>query len=212
MNEFIFTLNSSPIKHLCSVDKQLSKIIFHIGDLSYSLHKDSFSFLVHEIIEQMLSVQAGNKIYSRLLLKLNSNLTPESILSLSVEEIKSIGMSYKKANCIFDLASEIQNNKMSFDKLSNMSDEEVIRALTYIRGIGPWTSKMYLLFVLNRMDVLPYEDGAFIQSFKWLYKTSDISKDNIIKRCQKWSPYSSIASRYMYQALNMGMTKTEFSL
>lgn len=71
---------------------------------------------------------------------------------------------------------------------------------------------MYLLFVLDRQDILPFEDAAFLQSYCWMYKTNDKTKEAIIKRCKKWKPYSSVAARYLYRALDMGFTKQEFHL
>lgn len=71
---------------------------------------------------------------------------------------------------------------------------------------------MYLIFVLDRQDILPYEDVTFLQSYEWMYKTKDRSKESIAKRCKKWNPYSSIASRYLYHALDLGLTKEEFHL
>lgn len=99
---------------------------------------------------------------------------------------------------------------MVLSELQNLSDDEVIKKLTSLRGIGLWTAKMYLIFVLNRQNVLPVEDVAFLQSYKWMYKTDDISKDSVIKKCEKWSPYSSIAARYLYRALDTDLTKNEF--
>ncbi len=71
---------------------------------------------------------------------------------------------------------------------------------------------MYLIFVLNREDVLPYEDTAFLEGYSWVYKTAQIDRYSVIKRCKKWSPYESIAARYMYKAVDLGLTKTEFHL
>lgn len=93
-----------------------------------------------------------------------------------------------------------------------MPDDEVINSLTQLHGIGHWTAKMFLIFVLDRPDVLPAEDGAFLQTYRWVYKTDDCNKDSVCKRCQKWKPYSSIASRFFYRALDAGMTKEEFHL
>ncbi|MCC8014242.1 MAG: hypothetical protein LIO87_03520 [Eubacterium sp.] len=81
-----------------------------------------------------------------------------------------------------------------------------------ILGIGKWTAKMYLIFVLDCPDVLPVEDAAFLQAYKWLYKTEDCSEKSVYKKCKKWKPYSSIAARYLYRALDMGYTKKEFHL
>ena len=104
------------------------------------------------------------------------------------------------------------NEKLILSELQNLSNDEVIKKLTSLRGIGLWTAKMYLIFVLNRQNVLPVEDVAFLQSYKWMYKTDDISKNSVIKNCKKWSPYSSIAARYLYRALDTGLTKNEFYL
>lgn len=93
-----------------------------------------------------------------------------------------------------------------------MNDSEVFKYLTSFKGIGKWTTNMYLIFVLNRMDILPTNDTAFLQSYECLYKTTDRSDTSIRKKCKKWKPYSSIASRYLYRALDTGLTKEEFHL
>lgn len=99
-----------------------------------------------------------------------------------------------------------------FSEFKEMTDDEIIKRLTSLKGIGPWTAKMYLIFILDRQDVLPYEDGAFLQAYRWLYKTDDVSVDSVEKRCKKWKPYSSVAARFMYRALDYGFAKNEFHL
>ena len=93
-----------------------------------------------------------------------------------------------------------------------MTDSEIMKSLTSIKGIGNWTAKMYLIFVLNRPDILPVEDVAFLQAYQWLYKTDDRTPKSVQKKCNKWKPYSSIAARYLYRALDGGLTKEEFHL
>lgn len=88
-----------------------------------------------------------------------------------------------------------------------MDDEAVIKRLTSIRGIGTWSAKMYLIFVLNRLDILPFEDGAFLQAYKWLYKTDDLKSSSIVAKCAPWKPYSSLAARYLYRALDSGLVR-----
>lgn len=88
-----------------------------------------------------------------------------------------------------------------------MNDSDVFKYLTSFKGIGKWTTNMYLIFVLNRMDILPTNDAAFLQSYEWLYKTTDRSDTSIRSKFKKWKPYSSIASRYLYRALDLGLTK-----
>ena len=110
------------------------------------------------------------------------------------------------------MTNSIINGELDLTALSDMSDDQVAKMLTSFKGVGPWTSKMYLMFVLNRQDVLPYEDAAFLQAFEWMYKTTNRSKEFVTKKCNKWKPYSSIASRYLYRALDTGLTKNEFHL
>ena len=93
-----------------------------------------------------------------------------------------------------------------------MTDEAALKELVSLRGIGTWTAKMYLIFVLGQTGYPAIRDVAFLQSYKWLYKTEDVSRASIEKKCKKWKPYSSIAARFLYRALDMGFTKKEFHL
>jgi len=215
MGELVaLNLDSLEIKYLCNKDKRLAKVISMVGPIEYLNREgeNGYAFLVHEIVEQMLSIKAGRKIYERLESLCDGNITPESIAALSVEEIRSTGTSLAKAECINIVTDEIVSGRLVLDDLKELSDEDAIRKLTSIRGIGNWTAKMYLLFVLGRQDILPYEDGAFLQSYRWMYKTTDIAPASIKKRCAKWKPYSSIAARYLYRALDNGFTKEKFHL
>ena len=93
-----------------------------------------------------------------------------------------------------------------------MNDSDVFKYLTSFKGIGKWTANMYLIFVLNRKDILPTNDAAFLQAYEWLYKTTDRSDTSIRNKWRKWKPYSSSASRYLYRALDSGLTREEFHL
>jgi len=212
MKEIILDSESLAIQHLCKKDKRLAKAIALVGSLSYSVYADPFSFLVHEIIEQMLSKKAGTSIYKRLDEICNHNISADTISRLSIEDIRSCGTSNSKANYISSLARSVMDGSCNFDYISSLDDHAAMNYLLQLKGIGTWTAKMYLIFVLNRNDILPYEDVAFQQAYKWLYKTEDISKASISKRCKKWSPYTSIGARYMYRLLDEGFTKEPFHL
>jgi len=213
MHEIItLTADSRPIQYLCSKDKRLAKLISTIGEISYARHDDPYVFVIHEIIEQMLSVKAANAIFERLQTLCGGYITAEKIADLSDADIKTIGTANSKIKYIRSVTNAALQDHSFFTKLESLSDAEVYTRLRALHGIGSWTAKMYLLFVLDRQDILPYEDVAFLQSYKWLYKTDDCSPASIQKRCKKWKPYSSIASRYMYRALDTGLTKEEFHL
>lgn len=210
----IITLNaaSPEIQYLCKKDTRLAKLISVVGSISYEIHNDQYEFIVHEIIEQMLSIKAGNKIFSRLVDLCDGKVTPEAINKLTDEEIKSIGTAASKVSYIRSVTDATLDGSLDYKVLETMSDDEVLKELTAIKGIGKWTANMYLIFVLNRMDILPTNDAAFLQAYEWLYKTTDRSDTSIINRCKKWKPYSSVASRYLYRALDEGFTKEEFHL
>lgn len=211
----VVTLNmeTPSIQYLCKKDKRLEKVISMVGTITYTTHDNNpYAFLIHEIIEQMLSIKVGATIYNRLVDLCDGNLTPEAINSLSIEQIRSTGTSFTKASHIKGITENVLSGNLVFDDLMEMSDEAVSKKLLSLRGIGQWTAKMYLLFVLDRPDILPYEDVAFLQSYEWMYNSKDKSKESVIKKCAKWKPYSSIASRYLYRALDTGLTKEEFHL
>ena len=211
-NLITLDMNTSSVQYLCRKDKRLAKLISMVGTITYSPYTDGYPFLVHEIIEQMLSIKAGQKIYARLEELCNGNVTPDIVASLSDEEIRSIGTSKSKVSYIRNITNVIVSRELDLGNLTQQTDVEVTAALTKIRGIGNWTAKMYLIFVLNRPDILPWEDGAFLQSYRWMYKTDDCSRKSVEQKCRKWKPYSSIAARFLYRALDAGLTKSEFHL
>ena len=198
------------IKHLSESDPRLAKVIARIGMLDYRVtnkHNDSFVFLVKEIVGQVISASSKKIIWGRLVELCNGSISPNTITSLSTENLRSIGLSYSKCSYILNLAEKVSDGDINFEMVNELSDDEVIRYLISIRGIGLWTAKMYLIFYLGREDVLPYEDGAFIQAYRWLYNTKNIKPSSIARRCKKWKPYSSIGARFMYRALDTGLTK-----
>jgi len=197
------------IHYLQTADSRLGKVIERIGVIDYpnTIHSDSFLFLVREIVGQMISSNVKKIIWERFTVLCNNTISPSTISRLSLEQLWSIGLSRSKSSYILNLAKLVSNNEINFEKLETMPDDEVMKVLTSIKGIGNWTAKMYLLFFLQREDILPYEDGAFLQAYKWLYNTKAIKPESIARRCKRWKPYTSIGARYMYRALDTGLTK-----
>lgn len=196
------------IDHLKKVDKRLSKVIETIGPLHWDRdNSDSFFFITHEIVGQMLSSKVATIIFQRLIDLCEGIITPESISHLNLIQLRGIGLSTSKSTYIKELAEKIKTQEIEFHHLPSLTDTEIIKELKKINGVGNWTAKMYLLFFLEREDILPFEDSAFLQTYKWLYDKKELTSDEIITRCQIWKPYSSIASRYLYKALDTGLTK-----
>ena len=134
----------------------------------------------------MLSAKVSVKISERLERLCGGEITPLGILKIDEIDMRETGMSLPKAHSIKNLAQAVEKGEIAFDEMNLMDDSSVIKELTKFRGIGTWTAKMYLIFVLDRKDVLPYEDMAFLQSFSWMYKTSDLTKGYIERKCKKW--------------------------
>ena len=211
-DKFIISTKDASVQYLSDKDKRLAKVIGAIGDIECNIHAKPFEFIVGEIVGQMLSNKVADVITDRLYKLCNGKIEVDTIHNLSIDDLRGIGISKAKSQYILNFADAVECGQIDFNELKNMPDDKVMKTLMSVRGIGSWTSKMYLIFVLQRPDVLPYEDGAFMQAYKWLYKQKDVSKDGIIKKCKIWHPYSSIAARYLYRALDTGMTKQEFSI
>lgn len=198
------------LEHLKRVDSRLAKVIEVIGDLqigTYNTSSDEFNFLVREIVGQMISSGVKKVILQRLQDLCSNNICHETLNNLTVEQLRSIGLSTAKSGYIINLANLVSSKSIDFDHINSLDDEGVIKELIKIRGVGKWTAKMYLIFFLQRENILPYEDGAFLQAYKWLYNTKNVAPESISRKCRKWKPYQSIGARYMYQALDRGLTK-----
>jgi DNA-3-methyladenine glycosylase II len=206
------TKMSEPIKHLMKNDKNFIVLFNLVGELSYRLDKDYYGFIIRTIINQMLSNKVGDIIVNRLLKLCKTGIIDiKSIKNLSFDEIFSIGISRKKTQCISDFTNYYIDNINKYKNISKLSDDDIIKEITSIKGLGVWSAKMFLLFVLGRDNIIPYEDTAYQQAFNWYFNLSTFPlKNNVIKRCKKWDPYNSMVARYLYIALDSGLTKEPF--
>jgi DNA-3-methyladenine glycosylase II len=205
---FCFKTSSQEVQHLCAADERLAGIIHAYGDLKYSLHDDPYLFFVETIIGQMLSNKVADIITGRMVDLCDGAVTVETVAALDRDAIRGIGLSNLKTDYIVGFTQHVQDNPSFLSGLQSLDEQEILSRLTALRGIGNWTAKMYLIFSLNKLDILPFEDGAFLQVYKWLYRTEDTSPKSVAKQCSPWKPYSSIAARYLYRALDTGMVIT----
>ena len=203
----IIHIDSPECRHLALADPLLGKAMRLVGDLEYSAHPNTEDFFFSTIIGQMMSNTVADVIESRVSAMCDGKMTADAILILGTERMRSAGVSMQKAEYITLFAQKVKAEPQFLTDLAAKSNGEVLKELTSLRGIGNWTAKMYLLFVLNRADILPYEDGAFLQAYRWLYQTQDTNPALIKERCKVWKPYESIASRFMYRLLDCGYTK-----
>lgn len=202
----IYNLESFEILELINSDEKFLGLYNLIGELSYYVESDGFSFLIKTIIGQMLSNDIAKILVDRFEKRIGF-ASPDKIAKTSREKIKEIGISERKAEAIISLSAKVAANPFYIDCLSSLSNEDVIKELKSIRGIGAWTAKMYMIFCLDRLDVLPFEDRAFVFAFEKFYQIYDGTRDKryIRKYCTCWGNYSSIAARYLYLALDGGL-------
>lgn len=202
----IITVDNREVQHLRERDWRLAHLIDYIGPLEYKKPESAFCSLAHSIIEQMLSMKSAATIESRISSLCGGQLSSDIIATVSLEKIRECGVSRRKASNLQALAKYA--NEHDLESLSLLSEENVRQELLSLPGIGKWTCDMFLLFYLEKEDILPLEDGAFRHAFKWLYGVSVESEDVQHVVCDLWKPYSSTAARYLYRALNTGVTRS----
>ena len=187
--------------YLLEKDKKLAKIIKDIKLAPLELHGDYFRELTESIIGQQLSIKAADTILSRFYKLMKGPIAPRKVLKLKDEDIRKAGISYQKISYIKDLAKKFDDDEIEFHKFNKLTDEKIIEELIAVRGIGRWTAEMFLIFGLGRPDVFSYGDLGLRRAIEKLYKIKDLEEVEAIRISEKWKPYRSIASRYLWKSL-----------
>jgi DNA-3-methyladenine glycosylase II len=194
-------------QYLAKNDPVLAPVIKSAGLCAIRPHKNYYQELVDSIISQQLSVKAARSIEKRFcdLFEGNGFPEPEQILEKTIGELRSAGLSGAKAKYVQDLAQHVVDGRVKFEHLDSLSNQEVINELTAVKGIGEWTTHMFLMFCMGRSDVLAHGDLGIkngIQKLYGLKKLPDQKKIETIARQNKWHPYESIACWYIWQSLD----------
>jgi DNA-3-methyladenine glycosylase II len=162
-----------------------------------------FKALCHEIIGQQLSGSVAKVIPQRFrALFPRGTVSAQAVLLLKDEELRNVGMSWSKVSFIKDLASKVVNKEIHFAKIPTMSDKEVTAELTSVKGIGPWTSEMFLIFTLGRENVFSYGDLGLNKALSRLYNKKNLSPKQKARIVEKWSPYKSYGSIALWHSLD----------
>lgn len=165
---------------------------------------DYFFSLVESIISQQLSLKAANTIINRFIALFdNETITASSLIAQKDQDLRNVGMSWSKVSYIKNIAKAVQDKELDFVLLEHLKDEEVIKILTKIKGIGVWTAEMFLIFSMGREDVFSATDIGLQNAIKNNYKLSEKPKQEYIKELSsKWKPYRSYAALALWQSLN----------
>jgi DNA-3-methyladenine glycosylase II len=192
-----FPYGTIEIDHLKSRDKPLGGAIDRIGHIERAVDTDLFSSVIHHIIGQQISTAAQRTIWERMNKQLGS-ITKDSVCGLSMEEIQSFGMTFRKAEYIKDFSDKIKRGELNIDDIKNKPDNEVIGELSRLKGIGRWTAEMIMIFCLQRPDILSYDDLAIHRGLRMLYHHRNINKKTFEKYRRRYSPYGTVASLYLW--------------
>jgi DNA-3-methyladenine glycosylase II len=176
-----------------------------VGPFTLKPRRDRFRTLVGSIISQQISGKAAASIHARLKQRVApERISPESLIRLSPDELRKVGISPQKAKYLLDLATRVASGELRLQRLSQMEDEEVIEALIQVKGIGVWTAQMFLLFSLGRLDVFPHDDLGVRVAIRNLYGLDDLPDKHISHRiATPWRPYASIATWYCWRSLDL---------
>jgi len=191
-------------RFLARRDPVLGAIIRRYGPcgLAHAQREDPFRAIVEAIVWQQLSGKAAASIFDRFLGLFADHRfpAPAQVAAASDEQLRQIGFSRQKIGYLRDLCARMEAGALPMDHLDRMDDDAVIEALTQVKGIGRWTAEMVLMFKLQRADVLPADDLGIVKAIRKVYGLrKDPKPDRVRQIGEKWRPYRSIASWYLWQ-------------
>ena len=191
------------INHLKKADPVMAAIIAKAGPYRVGYRDPVFQTLVRSIVYQQLNGKAALTIFNRLAEAAKVNpMTPESILKLRPQKMRAVGLSKQKTLYIRELARLTRNGEIQFERLPEMEDAAIIETLTRVKGVGVWTVQMFLMFALQRPNVLPVGDLAVRAAIKKAYGLAELPKPAEMERiAEAWHPYRSVASWYLWRSL-----------
>ena len=192
------------VLHLKKSDPVLRAIIERVGPCRMEFGPAEFASLAEAIVYQQLNGKAAVTIFKRFAALAGEPITPDGILKLSDEKLRSVGLSKQKSAYLKDLAAKTASGLLDFSRLPQLPDEEVIDHLTQVKGIGVWTAHMFLIFSLQRPNVLPTGDYGVQMALKKHYKKRKLPKPKDMEKIARaWEPYRSIACWYMWRSLDI---------
>jgi len=196
------------VRHLRRVDPVLARVIEIVGPCRLESRREGthFQALVRSIVFQQLSGRAASTILSRFnALYPDNTPTPDAVLATSDAELRAVGLSRQKIAYMRDLSSKVMSGALPLDAVESMDDDDLIAHLVQVKGIGRWTAQMFLMFRLDRRDVLPELDLGIQNAIRRAYrKRKRPTPKDVRKIGAKWSPHCSVASWYLWRSLENG--------
>ena len=200
------------VRHLKSKDPVLSRIIGAIGPVRFDLDNNHYEAIVGSIIYQQLAGSAARAILNRFKDIYGGRLpSPKEYLSTDLGSLRKSGLSPQKISYIRDLAERLEDGRLDLKRLKHLSDEEAMRELAAVRGIGRWTAEMFLMFGLGRTDVLPVDDLGLRKAAKKAYRLKSLpDRERFERLATHWHPYCSISTFYLWKSVEKPETPAKW--
>lgn len=192
------------LNHLKDSDPVLAGIIARVGPVKPAFRAPTFHALARSIVYQQLNGKAARTIFERFETAAGGELTPQSVLALSAEQMRACGLSRQKLSYLRDLAEKTLGGEVVFERLPEMSDADVIAHLTRVKGIGMWSAQMFLMFALRRPNVMPTGDYGIRAAMKKAYRKRRLPKPKeMLRIARRWEPYCTLACYYLWRSLDV---------
>ena len=190
-------------KHLRNADPVLAEIIRRVGPCELMTREPTFETLARSITFQQLSGKAAGTIFGRVRKAVGKRFTAATFLKLTPEELRACGLSRQKIASLTDLAERVYRREINFRKLGDLPDEEIIILLSQVRGVGVWTAQMFLMFALQRPNIMPLSDLGIRNAVRKAYGLQAMpNAAELAQLAEKWHPYCSVASWYLWRSLD----------
>lgn len=192
-----FQYGTAETEYLKGKDKILGAVIDRIGPVYRETDPDLFAAVVHHIVSQQISTKAQATIWARFQERFGA-MRPEEIAAADASQLQALGISLRKAQYIQEFARKVACGAFPLQEVAGMADDEAIRALSSLKGIGVWTAEMILLFCLQRPDIFSFDDLALQRGLRMVYHHRKISRALFEKYRRRFSPCGSVASLYLW--------------
>lgn len=191
------------ISHLSKADPVLAEIIQKVGPYQMVIREPTFETLARSIAFQQLNGKAAATIFARLKKAAGPRFTAKAFLKLTTEQLRACGLSRQKIASLTDLAERVARREINFRKLKDLEDAEIIALLSEVRGVGVWTVQMFLMFALERIDVMPLSDFGIRNAVRKAYGLEAMpTAAELTILSEKWRPYCTVASWYLWRSLD----------
>lgn len=192
------------IHHLKQSDPILRGIIESVGPFRMEFGEPVFHSLAEAIVYQQLNGKAAVTIFKRFTALTGDPVIPQGIAKLTDDQLRSVGLSKQKSSYLRDMSERALRGELDFTRLPDMTDEEVIKHLTQVKGVGVWTAHMFLMFTLRRPNIFPTGDFGIQMAIKKHYKKRKMPNPPQMEKIAKpWEPYRSIACWYLWRSLDI---------